>query len=141
MAAMGKGWHWFLDNIVWTGPVAGVLFCTLTLALLGRAKKKKKLAALQARHAEHKANRRKAQPRRKGSGGKGKGLGKGGGKFKKLKADTATAPSTQGQTAQPTTFIFASHGMTITPQFLQQKLEEYGLEVRSRDPKVIRQNA
>ena len=136
MAAIGKGWQWFLDNIVWTGPVAGVLFLfTLALALLGRAKKKKKLAALQARHAEHKANRRKAQPRRKGSGGKGKGLGKGGGKFKKFKADTATAPSTQAQnnTTDHVYLCFTWHDYDSAIS-LQQKLEEYGLEVRSRDP-------
>ena len=132
ISALGKGWQWFLKNIVWTGPVAGVLFVgTLILLIMGQARKKKKMAEIKAQIAKKKGERKKASTAGATPKGKGKPA-KAAGRFKKFNsgggAPTQPAPSHSDHIY----LCYAGHDQQAATS-LRNLLHKQGFEVRCRD--------
>jgi hypothetical protein len=124
MEMIGGGWNWFLSNIVWTGPVTGILFIgSLGLLILGKVKKSKQQKIIQAQIGERKANKTATgtnPPKRKQ-----------GGKFKKFKQ--ATTPVTRQPSEGNHLYLcFTAHDHEAALG-LQEHLEDHGFEVRCRD--------
>ena len=124
MEMLGGGWNWFLSNIVWTGPLAGIILIgSLGLFILGKVKKNKKQKVIQAQIAERKATNREA--------GSTPSKGRQGGKFKKFKQ--TTKPVTRQPTQENHLYLcFTAHDHGAACE-LQEHLENHGFEVRCRD--------
>ncbi|MBT5690846.1 MAG: toll/interleukin-1 receptor domain-containing protein [Opitutae bacterium] len=125
MEMLGSGWNWFLSNIVWTGPIAGVaLLGSLGLMVLGKVNKSKKHKAIQAQIAERKANKKLGGTNQRGRKPQG-------GKFKKLKQ--ASSPVTrQAPQGNHLYLCFTAHDHEAAFG-LQEHLESNGFQIKCRD--------
>ena len=124
MEMLGGGWAWFLSNIVWTGPLTGIILIgSLGLFILGKVKKSKQQKVIQSQIVERKATNREA--------GTTPSKGRQGGKFKKFKQ--TTKPATHQPTQENHLYLcFTAHDHGAACE-LQEHLENHGFEVRCRD--------